>query len=239
MSTLVHGNMKGEDGARKRSRVDPFFGVLIAIIVMAGLAGILWVPVQPPTPDRYEQGISIEREGPTIRAADSILTDVRSRRALARRDAELMEERARHIGGLAPEDVVDGLRHRSFKIDTLPAQDGMKAWQCTREDIGAVYTVKVASDAEDKVNEIEAGVRADHVFKNVQATQDFFEFFVRLPYDDASPKEAEAWVNSYNGKGARMREFGNTRIELSAPDRRSRHLRMAPIPLEEQLRAYK
>lgn len=134
----------------------------------------------------------------------------------------------RCIAGLSKTNVLDVLKQRNFRIDTL----GADRFRAVRKTFGADYEVTVVSDGAACVHDLNAWVKADGVLKNAQATQDFFQLFADLPLQGANPDSTIAWMNDNSTLPEASMAYGKTRFTMAAPDRNTRVLRVLSSDVE-------
>jgi hypothetical protein len=110
------------------------------------------VPVQEPIRRTRTMARQVPRNGPVIRAADSILTSARSQRELDPIDEGTCT--AHH--GLTPVACSTACISATSRIDTLPTEKGVRLLAVHARGILAHLFGEITSDADDKVNGIEA-----------------------------------------------------------------------------------
>lgn len=120
------------------------------------------------------------------------------------------------IPGLTAIDVTGNLEDRGFDCEGPRPLQTLDDWTCTSSatDFSWQIYVSVLGDGPQSIRSITASV-IDTTGASERSTE-FFGFLATVPYDDASPDEARAWVEDHPRDDAET-TFGSARFYVSGP----------------------
>jgi hypothetical protein len=120
------------------------------------------------------------------------------------------------IRGLAAVDITGNLEDLGFECDGPHQLQTLQEWVCERGTFSPDNIfVSVLGASASQIRSVDASYL--HVSGDLSAAADFLGFIATIPYEDASPADAQAWVEA-NISGSADTTFGSANYSLYGPD---------------------
>lgn len=128
------------------------------------------------------------------------------------------------IPGLSPVDVYLSLEQKGFAVNRSGGGKNGMLWTCKSKDYGIDYEVAIFSHSTDDVETVNASVMVDVTKKQIKAARQFLSYIASLPYANANPQKAKAWVEQNFDKDKAGVVIGGVKFTIFAPSKMARML---------------
>ena len=118
------------------------------------------------------------------------------------------------ITGLDARNVTQNLENRGFECKGPTKLQTLSSWDCS--DSTGEIVVSVLGRDSTHIRTIDSTVFAFFGAPSDETAANFLGFLATVPYDDASPAEARAWVEANISSGAET-VFGSANFQLYGP----------------------